>query len=271
MWFGGAAEVRRFESSAAREIGRRLGGAEQVQVRVKLAGLGPLRGDIARATVNARGFGVPGMPLFTEPERSTRGRLGTLEIRLREFTLAGLKVESLEATVPNCRYDFGLATRRRHIAVSRTGEGTGRVVLREADVAAYARRKHPLLRDLLVVVTEAGVRVTGRGDILMLRTGFDLNAQLVGRGSRVEIGEATLKIGGTEATPEVRRAVVAVLNPMIDLDRDLQLAGAMTLERVVLSKGRISAEGRLRVPVEPERRARFLAVARWLARAAAVP
>src|SRR5688572_30112291 len=105
LLFGlGAGEVRKFEKLAAEDIAATLTGqSKKVKVKSEMNGLiGGALGDLKRVTISARSFSTPGLPLFCEPELGTKGKVRELRIELDDFVLGNLRVEHLEATIPNC-------------------------------------------------------------------------------------------------------------------------------------------------------------------------
>jgi hypothetical protein len=252
--FGGL-ELNRFERQAAAEIrGRLEGESARVAVEVDLHGWwGGLTGDVGRATILASEFSTPGIPLFVEPERSRRGRLRELRLDLRDFTLAGLRIEALEARIPDCRYDLGLAQRQRKFRLSRSGEGTGWVRVREADLAAFVLRKFPEIKQVQITLKGGHVLVDGLGEFLIFQTRFFAVARLEPvDGRRLILAEAKIYLDGWRpADEEARRALLGVLNPVVDLDKDLGLAGAIDLERIEIRDGVLIGWGRTRIPTRP--------------------
>src|SRR5688572_26928380 len=90
-------EGRRFEALAASDIRAKLQGeAVRVSVKTELADwlTGPF-GNLARVTIRASDFTTEGLPLFTEPERGTRGKIGELRLILDRFSLGHLRIEHL--------------------------------------------------------------------------------------------------------------------------------------------------------------------------------
>ncbi len=241
-------EIRVFEGAAARDIATQLrGGTVKVDVE---PGLGAAWGEVRRATIQAQGFSVDGLPLFTEPQRSQAGRLGELRIELREFELRGLRVESLSARIPACRYDLGLARREKSIRLSRAGVGTGTVRVREADLAAFILRKFPEVKRVTVKVYNGIVWVEGYGEFLIVNSTFTVIARLAPiDGTKLSLTEAKIWFDWRRADPAAAKVLLDTLNPVVDFDRDLGLQDAILVDRVRLEGGVLEASGRTTVPV----------------------
>lgn len=245
----GAAEVRRFEADAAREILTKLSG-ERAEVRVRST-LGPeaLWGDVYRVKISASKFSTEGLPLFTEPKRSTRGILRNLEIELSDFNLRGLHVQSLSATIPDCRFDLGLALKRRQVRLSRSGVGRGSVTIAEADLETFILRKFAEIKQVKVTIDRDKVIVEGYGEFVVFKTNFYVVAKLRPvEGVRLMLTDARILFDGKRPDPESERALLDTLNPVIDLDKDLKLYGAVQIERLELRNGLLRAFGATRIP-----------------------
>ena len=110
IFFAGNGLTRSFEASAARDLKSRLQGQPSVRISTR-TNLASLWGDMPSVKIVAAHFSTEGLPLYTEPNRSTRGKVHRFEMHLSDFTLNGLHIDQLDASIPNCRYDFGLAAR----------------------------------------------------------------------------------------------------------------------------------------------------------------
>lgn len=246
----GGREVRRFEDVAAREIGGRLEGAQkQVSVKTKIGG----PEDMLSATIRASRFSTPGLPLFTEPNFSKRGRLRELHLELSDFVLGGLRVESLEATIPECRFDWGLAVSKKTIRLSQSGVGTGRVRLLAKDLEAWILRKFHEIKRIEVRLDRDRVWVKGFGEFVIVQTEFEVMARLVAEeGVRLVLADAHVYFDGLLADEAVKALVLKTLNPVVDLDGDLGLHGAIRVEGMSLQNGILEAWGRTRIPDRPK-------------------
>jgi hypothetical protein len=246
------AEERRFERAAAHEISSRLEGRSRtVSVNARPAGLGAVWGELDSVTIRARGFEVGGLPLYTEPDRSTAGKAHRLELELDDFRLRGLRVDALRATVPGCRYDFPLALRNRTFRLSRSGEGSGWVRVLDRDLPGFLLAKYPEIKRISVRVDRGHAWVEGFGEFLVVTTEFTVIARLgVRDGTKIVLEDAKVWFDWRRADALAARAVLDALNPVVDLDADLGLEGAMQVEEVELPDGAIVARGRTRIPVK---------------------
>ncbi len=244
-------QVRRYERDLANDVSSRLSGPNrQVSIKTKPRGLeGYLTGDLNRVTISATKFETPELPLFTEPDREKRGRCRKLEIRLADFVLGRLHVQHLDADIPSCRYDLRFAQQKHRIRLSESGEGVGNVSLNEADLSDYAVRKYPILKQVSVRLDHGGVRIKGLVDVVVFAGQFELSGSLARNGNRgIDLVNAGMTLNGKSVDPAQLSAMLTRLNPLVDLDRDLGLHGAMDVEGVRFRRGSVEAWGKARIP-----------------------
>lgn len=247
----GKVTVRQFELSAAADIRSQLQGeAPLVDVKTVLSGIidGP-QGDVKLGTIRASKFSTPGLPLFVEPWRSKKGILRNLRLELDDFYLGNLRVESLRAEIPDCRYDYPLAMRKRIIRLSQSGVGTGRVTLLENDLEAFILKKFREIKTVEVTLSKGKVRVEGDGEFVLLKTRFLVIATLGSPdGSKLMLGNARIFFDGKPAEPFSADTLLKALNPVVDLKADLKLEDAIHVQGVEVGEGRLDAWGATKIP-----------------------
>ncbi|MGV3616384.1 MAG: LmeA family phospholipid-binding protein [Fimbriimonas sp.] len=245
--------MKRFEGAAASDLAAKLQGPDKrVHVQAKVGPAG-LFGDVHSVRIHASNFQTEGLPLFTEPDLSTRGRVGNLRIELTDFTLSGLGVRRLTAEIPDCRFDFSLALRRKRIRLSRSGTGVGEVEVSAEDLARFVLAKYPEVKRCQVRLERDKILIDGFGEFLFLATEFSLAARLEAQeGGRIVLAHSRLLLDGKPADEAATNALVGTLNPVVDLDRDLKLYGAIQVQRVVLREGLLRASGSIKIPDKPK-------------------
>jgi len=248
-------EVRAFEEAAAKEISTKLEGeSKSVNIQTKLNGVigGPL-GDLKEVSIFARSFSTPGLPLFTEPDRSAYGRIGILRIELEDFTLKGLRIQSLSATIPQCRYDYGLAIAKKQMRLSRSGIGHGEVKILAPDLEKFILHKFKDIKKVAVKIEKDKVFVEGYGEFALLTTNFLVIATLeFPEGNRLELANARIFFDDKPADAASSRILLAKLNPVVHFDHDLGLLDAITLKGVKLQDGVLRGWGDTKIPVHPK-------------------
>ncbi len=250
-----SSEVRRFERSAAADLSSKLRGtARRVVVRTTPRGLvGYLSGDLSSATVTARDFETEELPIHAEAGGSKAGRLGTLNLKLKDFVLAGLKVDRLEASIPDCRYDFGLAKRDHRIVLTKSGIGTGKVTLSQDALGAFILYKFHEIKSVTVHLADELIAIDGHGEFLLFSTDFKITGRLeVIGGHALQLVDAMMTFDDRSVDDASRETLLRALNPVVDLNKDLHLERAFELEGLRLDHGSLEAWGKATVPPRRE-------------------
>lgn len=250
----GSSEVRKFERLAADHIKATLkGDAPVVTVKSKFSGYvaGPL-GDLASVAIHGHSFGTDGLPLFTEPG-PMRGRIRNLELSLRDFRLGKLDVARIRADIPECRFDYDLALRRKQIRLTLSGEGTGEVEVAAASLQDFIVRKFGEIKRCTVTLSRDRIIVEGYGEFIIVKTDFRVSARLrIEEGRRFYLDEAFISFGDRFADEASAKVLLDLLNPVVDLDRDLGLHGAIDVQGLRLEHNVLRAWGAARIPKRPE-------------------
>lgn len=247
----GDAQIGRFERLAAADIAQKLSGPDKrVMVKAEFGGIvSALSGDISVSTIRAENFSTEGLPLLTEPHRSRRGRIRKLVLDLRDFTLAGLRIDALHAEIPSCRYDLGLAVRYGKVRLSKSGVGTGWVNLREQDLANYILRKFHEIKRCTVKIDEGQIVVDGYGEFVVAKTEFNVIASLESPdGNNVMLTNTRIRLSAGTNTPEAQKVLLDILNPVVDLKSDLGLRDAIKITKLEMKKGSLTAYGATTIP-----------------------
>jgi hypothetical protein len=245
-------QVRAFEISAASDISSKLQGeGRQVSVRAEV---GPevVWGDVHSVRIDATHFSTSGLPLYTESKRSHRGLVRQLHLDLRDFSLRNLHIERLSADIPNCRFDFPLAVDHRKIRLSQSGTGIGEVVIGEKDLEKFILSKFSEVKQVSVKIDKDKVFVEGFGEFLIVQTNFSVVARLDAQdGDKLVLTHSRILFDGQIADEAAKQAILGTLNPVVDLNQDLSLFGAIQVERIVLRDGLLMASGPIRIPELP--------------------
>jgi hypothetical protein len=242
--------LSKFHNASAAEIATKLEGGS-VRVQSELASVfGGAAGHLKSVTISAEGFKTQGLPLFTEPERTKRGKIDALNIQLKDFYLKKLRISALNATIPDCRYDYVLATRKYQFRLSKSGEGTGTVKILQEDLSAFILAKFPEIKRVQVKADNDKVWVSGYGEFLLLTTNFELVARLESRDARtLELVDVRIWFDGNRASDAAAQPLLKTLNPVVDLDADLELHGALDVTKIQCKDGVITVDGKTRIPV----------------------
>jgi len=253
----GGMQVRSFENSAAADIASKLQGPDK-QVHVR-ANVGPevIWGDVYAVGIEASRFTTDGLPLYTESSRSHRGLVRSLHMDLTDFNLRDLHVKQLSADIPNCRFDFALAVNHRQIRLSESGTGEGEVVIGEADLEQFILSKFQEIKKVHVKIDKDKVFVDGYGEFLVVSTYFSVVARLEAPdGDKLVLAHARILFDGKPVDVESQKLVLEALNPVVDLNKDLALCGAISVEHIELRNGLLIAHGQVHIPEAPQQKTR---------------
>jgi hypothetical protein len=255
LLFGfGSSAFEGFEHHASGDIARSLNGhGAKVSVETRAVGLNALGGHFKRVTIHAKEFSTPGLPLFTEPELSKGGKIDELRLDLSNFDLGYLHVRQLSSSIFNCRYDFGLAMRKRKIRLSQSGEGMGSVTINIPDLERFILKKYHEIKSVHVAADHGHVHVWGYGEFIIIHTNFDVTADLVpSTGYQFSLANATITFDGHAADEVSKNALLTTLNPVVDLKKDLHLYDAIFVNRIVVDSDSVTASGITRIPTDPD-------------------
>ncbi len=250
----GSSVLHRFERAAADDIRASLASAPK-KITVRAVPDGPvngLAGMFKSVEIRASGFSTPGLPMFTEPDRSQKGQVQMLRIALKDFMLGKLRVESLTAEIPDCRFDLALALSQRKFRLSRSGSGVGSVIVRQEDIQSFILAKFREIKSCVVTIQYGKVRVKGSGDFLLAKADFEVLARVESPdGNALMLVDEKIWLNGRRADAFSRKALLKTLNPVLDLRKDLGLYDAMKVDKIVLTQGTLTASGVTKIPDLP--------------------
>lgn len=245
-------EVKRFERGAEAFLATKLAG-DQIKVSVRTS-LGPevLFGDVHAVLVKASGFQADGLPIFTEPKRSRRGNLREFHVVMENFMLRNLPVTRLEASLFNSRFDLSAAVRKRELHLSQSGTGTGSVEVDEQGLAHFIVSKYKDIKRAKVRFDRDKIWVEGHGNFFMVPTDFIVVARVrASSGTTLDLAESRIMLGNRVADEATKKLILQTFNPVVDLNKDLGLFGAVQIEDLVLRDGKMKATGKVHLPVDP--------------------
>lgn len=241
--------IRQFEKRAVAQLEQQLGGG-QVQVRIKTDGIfGGAAGQVRSLRVEASKFAIDGLPIGIEPQYPKDGRIGMLELHLTDFVLTGLPVEELRVRIPDMRFDKNLAVNRQRLRLTQSGEGEAYASITEDGLRTYLLKKFAALSEVKVTLASNHAIVEGDAVLFFGPTRFRAEGKLSPREGRyLDLMDARVDFNGIRVSDSEAQALVRLLNPVIDENRDLHLNDAVTITEVRLEKGRMIVTGRARAP-----------------------
>jgi len=247
-------EVQVFEQRAASDLAEVLEGPfKEVKVKTKFNGpFGPAFADLYSATISAKNFRTPGLPLFCEPEKAQTGIIRMFNIELDDFYLGKLEVFKLRASIPDCRFDAGLALKSKKIRLTRSGTGIGKVWVHQDALARFIPNKVREIKTAEVQIKQGRVIVQGYCEFIFAKSDYWVSAELkIVNGRKLELTNATVILDWQKADDFAKKVLLDALNPIVDLDKDLKLYGAIEMSKVGLENGYLTAEGATKIPSKP--------------------
>lgn len=248
-------EIRRVERAATNDILALLTGEKKrAWVRtVPEKVVGHAFGNLRRVTIEAQDFSTPGLPFFTEPGGDSSGKVGELKLVLNRFRLGKLRVEHLEASIFDNRFDYALIKSKRQFRLSESGHGPGQAVLLDRDIAEFIPARIAEIKSCTVTFEGDKVRVKGRCEFAIIQSSFELIGSLEVRGgNQFWLKDVELSFDGRPADTYAKNALLRLLNPVLDLNRDLKLAGAIQVTTIQMQGDRLIASGDAKIPEKPK-------------------
>lgn len=243
-------QVSQKESRAASDIAAKLKGeSKKVEVNIEphLSW-----GHVKSAEIRASDFSLDELPLWTEPDRSKAGKLDLLSLRLVNCQLKGLDVLELSADIPASRFDLQEVLQKGRIRLSQSGEGWGKVRISEKALTDWILRKYKEIKRCRVEVKQDVIWVEGYGEFLIVKSDFAVIASLKPlKGTAFVLDRAKIYFNWQRADPFAAKALLDLLNPVVDLREDLGLEDAMVVEGIKCRDGVLEAWGKAKIPTRP--------------------
>ena len=126
------------------------------------------------------------------------------------------------------------------------------MVVSQDKLAAFVLKRFPGINALNLTLETGFATVEGDGRFVAFQTHVKIIGKLAAPdGNAILLSDARVWIGDKEAVPAMADAVLKFLNPVLDLDRDLKLFGALIVKEIVLEKGKLQASGVAIIPNQP--------------------
>lgn len=213
--------------------------------------MGSILGKVASVEIAAHGFSVDGNPFFCDPMLSRAGKLGELRLKLSDFSVRDLRVRELSAVIPNCRFALGMMKEGK-VRLSLSGEGPGAVTLSAPDFRAYMLSRFKAIESLDVRLDRYKLFAKGRAAFGPIRRDFEIICDLeISEKRKLVIANPVVFVDGRMARDGSGNSVANAFNPVMDIDKDLGMAGAFDMQRLVARNGVVVITGVARVPNRP--------------------
>ena len=156
-----------------------------------------------------------------------RGSIRHLRLHLTDFTLKGLPVRRFEADVPFATYDLGWAAYKDRLHLRSAEIGTAQVEVGAESLQIFAIRKYrKILSDVSVSFSQNKVFLSGKAALFGVPTAFVATGTLRPRAGRyVDLFNPVVMVNGKPLSAQNANFLLGQVNPLLDIDRDLGLAG----------------------------------------------
>ncbi len=249
--------------SAEREI--RLAFSDRGSIRATIREEGPFglfANDVHALDVYGDGVSADRLPLVRIPKTGWKGRINHVRLHLTNVTIAGVQAASVETDIRGVTFDIGHALYKGRLVVRDSGSGPISITLTRAMLKAYIEHKYS--KSLSHISTEMdGDKFSMSGDIVLISspTPFRMSGRAaVTDSSKIELDDCTITLNNKPIDATGTRALLAIYNPILDIEKDFHLGNIMKVSRVHGSGDAIVIEGIANIPLEANSPPRHLTV-----------
>lgn len=213
--------------------------------------LGMTVGQAYKAKISGGGFSAEKLPFRIEPGGGTVAGIRHLELDLHDIVLRDLGVQTLKADIPFVKADAGRVLFDGHLRFRGAGEGTGTAVLSEGQIERFLAKKRPQFQDLKVKLTSGEALISGKVNVLLPGTPFEAKTSVgIQDGRYLNAVNATVKLGDKPVLPSLALQMQQIVNPIIDVDKDLGLGEWLYITSAEIGEGILTVRGRVHIPAK---------------------
>ncbi|HSV73393.1 MAG TPA: hypothetical protein VLH79_06510 [Chthonomonadales bacterium] len=240
----------RVQRATERQLRRDLR-THDLRVRIDQAGpLGMLFGRASVVRVGGSGASLDSAPLVVRPGAGLSARVRSIRLDLRESAAGDLEVDRMQAHFSDAWVDVGALMRDR-IVVRAAGEGVASIMVGEDLIARLASRRFRASRNVVARVTPDRLVVSADVELLGARSRVEVTGRLaLLDGARLAVDRPSVRLNGLLLDEAASAGLVAPMNPVIDLGRDLRTSMKLRATAVHLERGQVRLEARVSLPVE---------------------
>ena len=245
-------------AGAARAAERQLRGSFEKSAHIRAvvheeAPFGLLANNVRSLDVYADGIVSNKIPFDQTPRQGWKGSIERLRLHVSDSRINGLYVSKLDLELPHVTYDLGHAL-YKEIRILVRGSDEGRalpVVVGSKGLSEFARKRYAgLLKDVILSFSDDRVAVSGRLTTMGTNIPVSIEGALQIRDGRyIDIADATIIVAGKKVEPGQQGPVLKVVNPIVDVNLDLNLGGLLHVISVNGAAGNIEISGDFRLPM----------------------
>ncbi len=220
--FNGAATPDRAAKIAEKSLRKQYPGADiNVEIEGK-RGAPVLKGNFKRVRVEMANLTLAALPFEAAAGRPKLGRIGKIEVALRDLKLGNLPVSRAEMLFEGVAYDFNALKKRGQFRLVKLDKANLGLQLSASALLPAFEAKLQNTTDVTVVAEGQTLTVRGNRAVMGNVTPILVSGQLVGRGSELRLEGASLSVGGQKVPDAAASVLLKDLNPLYDFDKGLK-------------------------------------------------
>src|SRR6185503_6229991 len=135
-----------------------------------------------------------------------------------------LPVQSLNADIPFVKADAARVVFDGHFRIRGAEEGSGIAIATSEGLRAFLTKTRPQFQDLQIKLIPGEAMVTAKAALFGPLATVEARAKLaVSEGRYLNAVDATVVLNGNPVPAAVTASLLKILNPVIDIERDLKL------------------------------------------------
>ena len=264
--FNSQATPKKAEKIAVSALQKRFPGA-QVDVAIEgKRGLNVVRGKFTKVRVTLAHFGtLSELPLQVSDGQQMRksggkkrapseGRVGLLELQLRDFLWNDLRVDAADLTFRDVVFDRDLLKRQGRISLISSGPATAHLTIPAASLEALMRSRLKDVQEARLTLQNGQVSVVGKrpAPLVGVLVPFTLTANLATRnGNEIWLDEPQVKVGDVPLLAALTNSLVGDVNPVYVFDRAKKWPFLVQLTAVQTVNNKLELTGNLTFGASP--------------------
>lgn len=211
---------------------------------------GIFRSDLYAVTINADGLKSERLPFEAYPRSGWKGSIRHLRLHLTNLTLKGLPIDRFDADIPFVKFDIRHAIYHDRILIRRAGFGPASARISTDGLRLFILAKYSkTLSDITVKIEDGKVIIRGKANVLGSSLDITATGELLPREGRyLDLRKPEITLNGKPLSETSTESILKNLNPILDLERDVNLGRYFILSSVEIDTNAIVIHGTATVP-----------------------
>ncbi len=239
----------RAEHAVISDMSRTISGGE-LYADVKPKGLlGLLVGQSKETIVWGKNNHADRTPFRIVRGPSIRAKVDLLKLDFTDITLRGVPVKLFHAEIPDVSLDLVRAMVDKRILIKSAGEGIARATVDQHGLEIFIAKKFPQITNPKVQLLDGRVRLQGKLSGFGPPSDIDAIGKLqIDEGKFANLVDTTILLNNKPVVGPFAQAMLKMVNPVIDVDKDLGLDGTFYAVSVEIANGIATVYGKVTVP-----------------------